>query len=187
MNELVDASLRHCESIEILDELPTGERYYLPNQAKKSGRDGLIVRFAIGSQNEWVGVFAFGEHGKDVPSRVVPLPGSDQVVVVSAGAGYLVHEQVPGSCERLKSLPVRSVCPVVSHGILVLADDTTLVAYGSNGLAWETGRIGWNNVRIKRVDNLYIHGTTFDIRSDEDVSFSVDAKSGAVHGGIEIP
>jgi hypothetical protein len=187
MNELVDASLRHCESIEILDELPTGERYYLPNQAKDSGRDGLIVRFAIGSQNEWVGVFAFGEHGKTFPSRVVPLPDSDQVVVVSAGAGYLVHEQVPGSCERVKSVPVRIVCPVVSHGLLVLADDTTLVAYGSNGLAWETGRIGWNNVRIRRVDNSCIHGTTFDIRSDENISFSVDARSGAVHGGVEIP
>ena len=187
MDELLDASLRLCESIEILDELPTGDRYYLPNQAKDSGRDGLVVRFATGSQNEWVGVFAFGEHGKNFPSRVVPLPDSDQVVVVSAGAGYLVHEQVPGSCERVKSVPVRIVCPVVSHGLLVLADDTTLVAYGWNGLAWETGRIGWNNVRIERVNNSCIHGTTFDIRSDENVAFSVDAKSGAVNGGIEIP
>lgn len=187
MTELLDVSLRDCDSIAILDELPTGERHYLPNHAKDSGRDGLIVRFAIGSLCEWVGVFAFGEHRKEFPSRVVPLPSSDLVVVVSAGAGYLIHEQVPGSCESINSVPVRSLHSIASHGLLVLADDTTLVAYGSNGLIWETGRIGWHNLQIERVDNTCIHGKTFDVRSDEDVVFSVDAISGKVHGGIEIP
>lgn len=186
MNDSVDESLRQCNSIEVLDELPTGERYYLPSQDKYSGRDGLVVRFAIGSKKEWVGVFAFGEHGSECPSRVVPLPDSDQVIIVSAGAGYLVHEQVPGSCERVKSVPVRTVFPIVSDGILVLADDTSLVAYGSSGLVWETGRIGWHNLRVERVEKSCIHGTTFDIRSDEDVAFSVDAKLGAVQGGSEI-
>ena len=186
MTNLLDLSLRDCDSIAILDELPTGERYYLPKIANDSGRDGLIVRFAIGSEHEWVGVFAFGEHGQGYPSCVVPLPNSDLVVVVSNGAGYLIHEQIPESCKSVKSVPVRSLHCIASCGLLVLADDTTLVAYGSNGLIWETGRIGWHNIRIERVGNNRIQGTTFDVRSDEDVVFSVDALSGKVEGGIEI-
>jgi hypothetical protein len=179
-------SLRDDHSIELCDAFPIGKRYYVPDGSTESGRDGVIVRFGVGTDHEWIGVFAFGELNKSLPSCVVPLPGSDGVLVVAGGDGYIVREAVPGSFEKVKSVPVRSVHLIPSHKLVALADDTTIVAYGCDGLRWQTERIGWHDLRIERIDDTTIHCKTFDIRSDDDIAFTVDSDSGKVHGGIQV-
>ena len=179
-------SLRNGHSVELCDELPNGERYYVPEGSTESGQDGVIVRFAVGTDHEWVGVFAFGSYGNSYPNCVIPLPDSDRVLVVSSGDGYVVREGVPCSFERVKAVPVRSVHPIPGRKLVALADDTTIVAYGRDGLLWQTERIGWHDLRIECVEDNLIHCKTFDIRSDDDVSFTVDMASGKANGGIQV-
>lgn len=186
MKTEVIGTLRDTQSVELCDGFPTGLRYYIPEGSTKSGRDGVIVRFASGTDHEWIGVFAFGEYGCSFPSCVVPLPDSDRVLIVSSGDGFIVREGIPGGFEKVKAVPVRSVHLVPRQKLIALADDTTIVAYGGDGLRWQSERIGWHDLRIEKVEDSAIHCKTFDIRSDEDIEFTVDTTSGIAHGGIKV-
>jgi hypothetical protein len=181
-----DFSLRPDALILKQDTLPTGTRYYIPEGRTDGGRDGLIVTFGLGEAGEWTGVFAFGNNGQLRTRAIVPLPESDLVVVVSDGDGYMVHERQPGSFDGVRAVPVRSVHVIPSAGLLVLADDTTMCAYGRQGLVWETERIAWSELVIEDVSSTKIRCRTYDIRSEENLVFEVDVQDGRCHGGIEV-
>lgn len=183
---IINRELRPTARFEILSELPTSDRpFYLPVGGTAGGRDGIIVRFG-GEDRRWTGVFAFGEHGGSCPRSVCALPDEDEVLVVSDGDGFIVNENVPGKFRNVKTVPVRHVLVITRKDMVVLADDTSLVAYGRGGVRWATERIGWSELRIERVTDRDIHCTTFDIRSDEDKHFTVDLETGKCLGGIEV-
>ncbi len=83
-------------------------------------------------------------------------------------------------------MPVKSVHVIPSAGLLVLADDTTLCAYGQKGLVWETDRIAWSELVIEDVSPTKIRCRTYDIRSEEDLVFEVDVQDGLCHGEIDV-
>lgn len=182
-----DFRLRREANVMLEEFLPSGERFYIPDGTTQGGKDGLIVTFSSGTNHQWTGVFAFGMNGNLRTRAIVPLPQSDRVLVVSDGDGFIVSESIPGEFQTVRSIPVRSVHVIESCEVVVLADDTTLVAYGKDGIAWETGRIAWHELRVDDVSDEEIICTTFDIRRDKDVSFTVDAATGVRHGGIEVP
>lgn len=175
-----DAAILKCDS------LPSGLRHYIPGGGTQGGKDGLVVTFGLGADHEWTGVFAFGMNGELLTRAVIPLPDGDLVLVVSDGDGYIVRESVPGEFQKVRAVPVRSVHVVESQGLVILADDTSLVAYGQAGLVWKTDRIAWHELRVENVCDLEIECMTFDIRSDEDIRFTVDVETGVCHGGIEV-
>ncbi len=168
------------------DSFPDRNRFYIPDGGREGGKDGVVVTFGSGTENEWTGVFAFGMNGNLMTQAIVPLPDGDRVLVVSNGDGFIVRESVRGEFEKVSAIPVRSVHVVESHRLVVLADDTSLSAYGEGGLVWETDRIAWHELRVENVSANEISCKTFDIRSDEDVSFTVDLETGNCHGGIEV-
>jgi hypothetical protein len=184
MNE--DFALRPDANVTRHESFPDGNRFYIPDGGLEGGRDGVVVTFGSGTKNEWTGVFAFGMNGNLATQAIVPLPNSDRVLVVSNGDGFIIRESVCGEFEKVRAVPVRSVHVIESHRIVVLADDTSLSAYGQNGLVWETNRIAWHELRVESVTGNEISCKTFDIRSDEDVSFTVDLETGNCHGGIEV-
>lgn len=81
---------------------------------------------------------------------------------------------------------MRSVHVIESHGIVLLADDISLSAYGERGLVWDTGRIAWDDLRVEYVSGDKTSCVAFDIRSEKDIQFTVDARTGACDGGIEV-
>ena len=179
-------ALRPNANVMIRESLPAGERFYIPSGGTDGGKDGVIVTFGLGTDHEWTGVFAFGNNGQLRTRAIVPLPESDLVVVVSDGDGYMVREGQPGLFESVRAVPVRSVHVIPSAGLLVLADDTTLCAYGQKGLVWETDRIAWSELVIEDVSPTNIRCRTYDIRSEEDLVFEVDVQDGRCHGGIDV-
>lgn len=181
-----DFTLRQGANVQECESLPTGKRFYIPEGGIDGGKDGVIVTFGSGTESEWTGVFAFGMNGNLVTKAIVPLPSSDRVLVVSNGDGFIVRESLPGKFEKVRAVPIRSIHVIESHKLVVLADDTSLSAYGAEGLVWATDRIGWHELRVERIRESEIECKTFDIRSDEDVSFTVDLETGARHGGIEV-
>jgi len=180
-----DFALRQDANVMRVESVLTGKRFYIPEGGLDGGRDGVMVVFGSGTEDEWTGVFAFGMNGDLATKAIVPLPNGDRVLVVSDGDGFIVRESLPGEFEKVRAVPVRSVHVIESHKMVVLADDTSLSAYGQEGLVWETDRIAWHELRVENVSANEITCKTFDIRSDEDVSFTVDFETGACHGGIE--
>ena len=178
--------LRPDASVLLRETFPTGKRYYIPGGSSKGGKDGVIVTFATHSKHEWTGVFAFGTIGGMDKDAIIPLPKCDSVLIISRGAGYLIRESIPGEFEVARAIPVKSIHVVESCQLVILADDTSLVAYGKNGLIWETGRIAWSDLQVVSICEDNVLCTTFDIRSEEDINFTVDTLTGKCSGGISV-
>ena len=93
----VDLSFQSNYSIEALEELGAGVKYYYPG-----GKDGLIVEIVSLEGSSWVGVFAFGEISPKGISGIYSMPDPDKFCVVSRGAGYIVSSSKIGraSCRE---------------------------------------------------------------------------------------
>jgi len=59
------------------------------------------------------------------------------------------------------------------------------VAWGREGLAWQTARLSWEGIRIVGIgakDNA-LHGFGWSLMTDKEVAFSVDLRTGTHTGG----
>jgi len=68
-------------------------------------------------------------------------------------------------------------------GLLVMAGFHTLAAWGRDGMAWETGRLSWEGLRLGEVEGGVMHGWGWEMRTDKELPFTVDLRTGAHEGG----
>lgn len=172
-----------CEQ---LDELPSGVlRFYFPGARSDGGNDGPIVLVTPSSAERWVGIFAFGHHGPSGTSCIYAFPDPDVICVVSSGDGYLVNVNVPTNWRQIEVYPICEVIPFPGQNIIVFVSHTDMTAFGAHGVVWRTKRLAWSGMKITNVTPASIKGETWDIRSDANIAFSVDVRTGCHHGGIE--
>lgn len=79
--------------------------------------------------------------------------------------------------------PIIDARAIPERRLLILADFTMLAAYGPDGLAWRTGQISWDGLRITGVSSDEISGIAWNAPDQRHVSFSVNLKTGAHRGG----
>jgi hypothetical protein len=173
---------------EVVDELPGGgaqPHYYFPGGTLASGGDGVVVRIAPAGAAIWFGTFAFGKYGMTAATKILSMPDPGKLCVVSCGAGYIVSVQDPRSWESVKAIPVIDVRPIAGAGLVVFANFTELVAYGTEGVRWRTKRLTWDSMKLIDVTDEKIVGEYWDIRSEETRTFEVDVATGTHHGGVE--
>jgi hypothetical protein len=72
---------------------------------------------------------------------------------------------------------------LATHGLLVFVGFHALVAWGADGLAWQTARLSWEGIRVAGVEGDALRGFGWDMRTDREVEFSVDLRTGAHTGG----
>jgi hypothetical protein len=168
--------------------LPSGAPrrvFYYPGANTRGGRDGLIVAVAPIDQERWTGVFARGDLSgapDEASRRVVTLPGGERFFVACDGAGYIVRAEDPVDWSDVACLPVRIVCVVPSHQLLVLGDFTDLVAYGRQGLAWQSGRLVWDELSIVAVHDDHLVARGWHAPTNRTVEFEVDLATGEAIG-----
>jgi hypothetical protein len=75
---------------------------------------------------------------------------------------------------------VLDVRPIFEKQLLVFTDFSGLAAYGSNGLAWRSQRVCWDDLKIVRVTRDTIEGTGYDPANPAThrSRFIVDLKTG---------
>jgi hypothetical protein len=172
----IDLAFPHSYEVEELSELPGTGRFdvpliYFPRPDTRPEGDGLWLRVHAAKGGSWVGVFAFG-YGPQAVSRVVSSPYPDRVCVVSRGAAYIVKADEPDVWEKIPILPVLDLRLISEHQLLVFADFTSLAAYGRAGLAWQSPRLCWDELKILRVTPDTIEGVGDESR------FVVDIRTG---------
>jgi hypothetical protein len=179
----IDLTLPHSYEVQELAELPGNGKFsvpliFFPPPQNRPEHDGLWLRVRAASGRGWVGVFAFGYSSPPAFSRVVSSPDPHRVCVISNGAAYLVEAEEPKVWEKIPVTPVLDVRLIPEHGLLVFADFTSLAAYGSTGLAWQSPRVCWDALKIVRVTRETIEGTGYDPTISRDSRFVVDLKTG---------
>ena len=171
-------------SCAILDELPVGSPVrYFPGGSSIGGNDGLLVQIFSPLTGAWIGMFAFGDVSRRALSGVYTCPNRSRLCVVSAGQGIYVSSDDPSISEVIPVFPIEGVYPVPSSGLLILHDHTRFVAYGIDGIEWETPSLSWDGIGSVRICDSTLKGKGWDSPSDHEIEFEISLHDGSCKGG----
>ena len=141
----------------------------------------LMVRPAVGGS--YLVTCALGFRDPSMPSGVFGCPRKGEICAVAGGYAYLAMADRPEECMLLGMKPVVAVVPVVSAGLLLFVGFQTIVGWGVEGLAWETERLSWEGVRVSSVSDEGVRGFGWDLRTDKEMEFVLDLRTGVHTGG----
>jgi len=189
----LDASLSsfpHTWSVEVLKTPPLiapARQFTYPRQiageedALARGALLLMVRPATGGS--FLATCALGFTDPAMPSGVFASPNPDELCAVAGGYAYVIDTANPERSTHIPLKPVVRVLALPSHGLLAFVGFHNLYAWGREGEAWKTGRLSWEGIRITGLDGDTLHGTGWNMFTDQDAPFTVNLRDGRHEGG----
>jgi hypothetical protein len=182
-----DFTFPHNYEIKVLESPPpvhpVEKLYHYPVELEEGDRSGLYVRVAPNVGPAWFGFFAAGFDSPHVMNAVCSSPDPDSVCVIAGGYAYVVNSSKPGQWHRIEQRPVVELRTVTDQRLILFAGFTSITALGPNGVLWTTQRLSWEGIQITRIDGEVLHGYGWDARSDKEVPFEVNLRSGQHTGG----
>lgn len=182
---IIDLSFPHHYSVSRVD-LPSGAggtsvRYFRAPHTAAREDWSIVVEIQPAGDEPWIGVFGRDSSMANECSKIMSTPDPSVLLVIAEGQAFAVDVEDPSKVIYPRCFPVRQAISIVSQGIVVLADETDLVAIGGSGIAWESGRLVTDDLRLVSTKGDRIGATGF-VGSDGDVEFEVDPRTGRIIG-----
>lgn len=146
-------------------------------------RGALLLTVKPAAGGSFLATCALGFRDAKLPSGVWACPRPDDLLAVAGGYAYLVDTLEPEECRFLPLRPVVQVLAAPEAGLVLLAGFYAVAAIGENGLLWETGKLSWEGVTLNGVRDGELHGLGWDMRTDREVPFAVNLRTGMHTGG----
>jgi hypothetical protein len=141
----------------------------------------LMVRPAAGGN--FLATCALGFTDPAMPTGVFACPSPSEMCAVAGGYAYIIDTAQPEHCTHIGLKPVIEVKTLAAQKLLLFVGFHSIVAWGLNGLAWESARLSWEGVRIANVEGNLLRGTGWNLTTDREVAFSLDLLTGQHQGG----
>jgi len=182
---IIDLSFPHHYSVSATD-LPSGRsatdvRYFRAPDADDRDDWSVVAEIEPDGSPPWIGVFGHDPSFITDLSKIMSTPDPAVMLVIANGQPFVVNVQEPSKVMFPKRCPVHQAIAIVSQGIVVLADATDLVAIGESGIAWESGRLVTDDLRLVSTEGGSIRATGF-VGAKGDVEFEVDPRTGRIVG-----
>ncbi len=180
----------HNWSVEILKAPPLiapARQFIYPQQI--AGEEDALARGALqlmvrpASGGTFLATCALGFTDPAMPTGVFACPNAVQMCAVAGGYAYVIDTAQPEHSTHIALKPVVEVKSLVAQGLLLFVGFHSMVAWGRNGLAWESARLSWEGVRIVSIDGDVLHGMGWNLLTDREVAFYVDLLTGQHQGG----
>jgi len=177
-------------SVEILRTPPLiapARQFTYPQQI--AGEEDALARGALqvmvhpASGGTFLATCALGFTDPTMPTGVFACPDAAQMCAVAGGYAYVIDTAQPENSTHIALKPVVEVRPLVAQGQLLFVGFHSIMAWGRDGLAWESARLSWEGVRISSIDGDTLHGTGWNLLTDQEIAFSVDLLTGQHQGG----
>jgi hypothetical protein len=128
---------------------------------------------------------ALGFTDLSMPTGIYACPNPRELCAVAGGYAYVIDTAAPERSTHIPLKPVVEVVVLAEHGLLVFVGFHAIVAWGREGLAWQTARLSWEGIRVVGigVDGGELRGFGWNLMADKEVAFSVDLRTGAHSGG----
>ena len=139
----------------------------------------LMVKPAVGGS--FLATCALGFKDRAMPTGVFACPRASEMCAVAGGYAYVIDTAAPERCNFLTMRPVVEV--LAAEELLLFVGFYSILAWGREGVAWETGKLSWEGVKVSSVEDGFVHGVGWDVKTDKEVVFEVDLKTGAHSGG----
>jgi hypothetical protein len=182
----VNLSFAHQWQVEILGSRPLilpPRHFIYPREAEEVERGALEVLVKPGppdAQPPFLATCALGFHDPAVPTGIWSTPNPDEICAVSGGYAYLIDTVAPERFTMLHYRPVLDVRAIVAEGLLIFVSHHAVLAWGSNGQAWESERLSSEGVTVTAIDGGVLRGRGWDLMTDKETSFSLDLRTGMV-------
>ena len=182
-NPIIDLSFPHAWQAEILAARPLilPQRHFVyPRQAEEIERGALevLIRPGSASAQPFLATCALGFRDPIAPTGLWSAPKPEEICAVAGGYVYLIDTSVPEKFTMIPYRPVLRIIPAVQDGVLLFVGHHAILAWGRNGRAWESEKLSDEGVTILGIDAGVLRGTGWEIRTDKEVPFALDVRSG---------
>jgi hypothetical protein len=192
---VIDSSFAHSWQAEILPARPLilpARQFVYPVKVEEVERGALEVlvkppagetKEAVGSSAPFLATCALGFADPLAPTGVWACPHPAWICAVAGGYGYMIDTREPARFEQVEYRPVTAVRPVPEQGLLIFSGFNALSAWGHDGKIWQTQRLSWEGLRITSVRGDTLIGYGWEMKTDRELEFEVDLKTGKHRGG----
>ncbi len=180
---LVDFSFPHRWQAEILSARPLilpPRPFVYPRQAEEVERGALevLVRPTGPPEQPFLATCALGFRDPAVPTGLWSTPNPEEICAVAGGYAYLIDAANPDRFTMLPYRPVLEVRPLPAEGLLLFVGHHGILAWGRDGLAWQSGKLSDEGVTISSVEGGVLRGLGWDLRTDKKTPFTLDLQTG---------
>jgi hypothetical protein len=147
-------------------------------------RGALLLQVHPAAGGTFLATCALGFTNPTMPTGIFACPNPLELCAVAGGYAYIFDTAAPERSIHIPLKPVTEVLVLADQGLLLFAGFHTLLAWGREGLAWQSARLSWEGLRLTGVQpDGKLHGFGWDMRTDKEVEFAVDLRTGAHTGG----
>lgn len=146
-------------------------------------RGALLLMVKPETGGSFLATCVRGFMSASLPTGVFACPRRQEMCAVAGGYAYMVDTLAPERCVQIGLKPVVEVRVLEEQGLLLFVGFHTLAAWGANGLAWETKKLSWEGVRLTGIEDGCAVGFGWDMRTDKELEFRVNLRTGEHTGG----
>ncbi len=184
---MTDLTFAHEWTAEVLAERPLilpARQFVYPREAEEVERGALEVLVRPDGAAEFLATCALGFADPLVPTGVWSCPDAAWMCAVAGGYAYLIDTRRPERFEQVEYRPVLEVRALKEQGLLLFVGHYSMLAWGREGRAWQSGRLSSEGVRIVEIEGWRLVGTGWDLRTDREFGFELDLRTGEHTGGM---
>jgi hypothetical protein len=138
----------------------------------------IMARSSADGTPQFLATCALGFRDAAVPTGVWSCPNPDELCAVAGGYAYVIDTAQPERFTMLPYRPVLDVRPVPEQDLLLFVGHRGILAWGSAGQAWESGKLSDEGVTIAAVENGVLRGMGWDLVTDREMPFAIDLRDG---------
>jgi hypothetical protein len=146
-------------------------------------RGALLVQVHPAAGGTFLATCALGFTDPTMPTGIFSCPNPREMCAVAGGYAYVLDTAAPERSTHIPLKPVAEVVVLAEHGLLIFVGFHRMVAWGREGLAWQSRKLSAEGIRITGVRAGMLHGFGWNMMTDKDVEFSVDLITGTHTGG----
>lgn len=189
---VVDLSFPHTWTAQILSARPLilpPRHFVYPREAEEVERGALEVLIkpikpgnadhgSETSEQPFLATCALGFRDPAVPTGIWSTPAPETICAVSGGYAYMIDTIAPDRFVMIAHRPVMEVRAVPAEQVLLFAGHHSIVAWGSGGEAWQSGKLSDEGVSITAIGGGMLHGIGWEMMADRETPFILDVHSG---------
>ncbi len=167
--------------------------FVYPRKAEEVERGALEVlvrpegatESAVGPENQtqpFLATCAVGFLDPAAPTGIWSAPNPAELCAVSGGYAYLIDTQAPERFTMIPYRPVLAVHAAPSVGLLLFVGHRSILAWGAEGQAWETGKLSDEGITITAIEGRVLYGSGWEMMTDREKPFTLNLRTGVLHG-----
>jgi hypothetical protein len=178
---IVHLSFPHRWRAEILGGRPPilpPRHFVYPREAEEVERGALEVLVRPDGAEAFLATCALGFRDPAVPSGIWPAPNPAELCAVSGGYAYLIDTTAPERFTMIPYRPVMDVRPAVVEGLLLFVGHRGILAWGAEGLLWESEKLSDEGVTVTGVEDGAVRGLGWEMMADTETAFALELRTG---------